>query len=240
MSMKPWKEGAGFVYPPASVRGRRLKIMGTGESLGGAFETVGIMGEGIVHGDLQAEEFKAMGSCRVNGSADLRKGRIQGELTVEGSLRAEVFKGLGQLMVRDGIAAGRLKVQGHLESGASCEVDEAELSGGFRIGGLLSADRLDINLYAPCQAKEIGCDRIEVKRSRIMDLKRRFTSTGPSVLKAELIEGDELRLSYTEAAVVRGNRVMIGPGCVIGRVEYAQTLEKSPGAFVGSEIKLGS
>ncbi|TYP68655.1 hypothetical protein [Paenibacillus methanolicus] len=239
MSMKPLKEGTGFVYSPAA-RGRRLKIMGAGESLGGEFETVGIMGEGIVHGDLQADVFKAMGTCRVDGSADLREGRVQGDLTVEGSLRAGTFKGLGQLTVRGGVSAGRLKMQGHLETGAFCEVEEAELSGGFRIGGLLSADRLDVNLYGPCEAKEIGCGRIEVKRSRIMDLKRRFTSMGPSVLKAGLIEGDEIRLSYTEASVVRGNRVTIGPGCVIGRVEYARTLEKSRGAFVGSEVRVRS
>lgn len=237
MSMDPLKEGAGFVNSPAYGR-RKLKIMGTGESLGGTFESVGIMGEGIVHGDLLTGGFKTMGTCRVKGSADLRAGRVQGELIVEGALRAGEFKGLGQLTVQRGLTAGKLKIQGQLETGASCEVDEAELSGGFRIGGLLSADRLEINLYGPCEAKEIGCGRIEVKRSRIMDLKRRFTAAGPSVLKAEQIEGDELRLSYTEAAIVRGNRVAIGPGCVIGRVEYTLTLEKSPGAFVGSEVRI--
>ncbi|MFB9328791.1 hypothetical protein ACFFSY_22880 [Paenibacillus aurantiacus] len=238
MSKESLKQGAGFAYSPPSGR-KKLKIMGTGESLGGVFETVSIMGEGVAHGDVHAGGFKVMGACRVEGSADLREGRIQGELIVKGSLRAGEFKGLGQVTVHGGMSAGKLKLQGQLETGGSCEVDAAELSGGFRIGGLLSADRLDINLYAPGEAKEIGCGRIEVKRSRIMDLKRRFTASGPSVLKAELIEGDELRLSHTEAAVVRGNRVTIGPGCVIGRVEYTQTLEKSRGSHVGSEVRIG-
>ena len=43
-----------------------------------------------------------------------------------------------------------------------------------------------------------------------------------SELISEVIEGDEIYVEYTKAKVVRGNKVVIGPGCDIQSVEYRE------------------
>ncbi|MGP3783292.1 hypothetical protein [Paenibacillus sp. 1A_MP2] len=40
-----------------------------------------------------------------------------------------------------------------------------------------------------------------------------------------MIEGDDIELEYTEAEVVRGDKIKIGPGCRIGTVEYRSSLQ---------------
>ena len=39
-------------------------------------------------------------------------------------------------------------------------------------------------------------------------------------LTAEVIEGDKVEIEYTQADVVRGNHIKIGPGCKVDLVEY--------------------
>lgn len=47
-------------------------------------------------------------------------------------------------------------------------------------------------------------------------------------LIADVIEGDRVYLENTEAAVVRGKEVIIGPGCSIGTIEYENKYECDP------------
>jgi hypothetical protein len=56
-------------------------------------------------------------------------------------------------------------------------------------------------------------------------------------LTAETIEGDTVDLEATEAQVVRGKVVRIGPGCRIGWVEYTDSLEVHPEAEVGERVE---
>lgn len=58
-------------------------------------------------------------------------------------------------------------------------------------------------------------------------------------LIAKMIEGDVLDLEYTNAEVVSGGVVKIGPGCNIGRVEYLSELTVHPDATVGKVEKYG-
>jgi len=65
---------------------------------------------------------------------------------------------------------------------------------------------------------------------------RRLTVTVRSrntgMLTAESIEGDRVYLESTQADVVRGREVSIGPSCRIRRVEYSQSLQVDPTAEV--------
>ena len=60
----------------------------------------------------------------------------------------------------------------------------------------------------------------------------------PCVLKAELIEGEEIDLQATRAELVRGRNVVIGPGCEIERVEYSGSLMVDPSAKVEQQAKI--
>jgi hypothetical protein len=62
-------------------------------------------------------------------------------------------------------------------------------------------------------------------------------SSDHAVLYADQIEGDKVELEHTEAGVVRGNHVKIGPGCEIGRVEYRDKLEVHKGSTVKEKVQ---
>lgn len=57
-------------------------------------------------------------------------------------------------------------------------------------------------------------------------------------LNAERIEGEDIRLEYTRAAIVKGSRVHIGKGCSIGRVEYTEAFSADAMAEVGAFYKI--
>ena len=57
-------------------------------------------------------------------------------------------------------------------------------------------------------------------------------------LTADFIEGDGVRLERTTARAVRGNTVVIGPGCEIELVEYTGEHSASPEAKVKTVRKV--
>ncbi|MNC54128.1 hypothetical protein D3C81_998200 [compost metagenome] len=52
-----------------------------------------------------------------------------------------------------------------------------------------------------------------------------------------LIEGDSVELQNTHAHTVRGEKVIIGPDCVIQKVEYSDYLEIHRSATVKQQTK---
>ena len=42
----------------------------------------------------------------------------------------------------------------------------------------------------------------------------------------DVIEGDNIYIEYTQAKIVRGNTIVIGPGCNIELVEYKNNYTK--------------
>lgn len=58
------------------------------------------------------------------------------------------------------------------------------------------------------------------------------------VLTAELIEGDVIELTHTNAKIVRGNTVKIGPNCQIETVEYSGDYTCDPNASVGTSTRM--
>jgi hypothetical protein len=54
-----------------------------------------------------------------------------------------------------------------------------------------------------------------------------------------MIEGDFIDLEYTTADIIRGNIVIIGPGCNVGRIEYRDQITVHPEAKVGKVEKIG-
>jgi len=132
-----------------------------------------------------------------------------------------------------------------LRVGADVEADIFKASGGFHIEGLLSADRIEVRLGGRCQAKEIGGEKIEVRRGGfkqkgiILDsLIKMLAGGGTAELQASQIEGDEIYLEYTTADIVRGKHIQIGPGCHIGTVEYEESLEVHSNAKVDKQMKV--
>lgn len=223
----------------ASDAKRSIKITGTGSTSGGVFHNVNIMGEGRVHGDIACEQFKCMGNCIVDGTLQARRYRLQGEASVEGDMQAAVVTGQGQLQVKGNVRGESVKLMGQLTVEGACEADRFRLHGGLDVRGLLNAEELDIRLFGPCQAKEIGGGRITVRRSRWAAVKQMFKPHEVAELKTDWIEADHIYLDHARVNCVRGNHVIIGPGCRIDTVEYRDTLQISKGSTVLEQKKMG-
>jgi len=246
-----------------SERNRRgsASISGAGNIGGGDYERVSISGAGKVTGDITADEIKISGSGKIqglaravrvttSGAAVFEAGIIADELRISGSTRshgvAEVkeLKCSGVFKTDGSLTSEYVKVSGSLAVGGDVSSEIFKTTGAFRIGGLLSADHIEINLAGRCEAREIGGERIEVRRGGwhqrglILDgLIRIFTGSSTSLLQCQVIEGDAVHLEDTEADVVRGKRIVIGPGCDIKTVEYSEELSVDEDAKVGKERK---
>jgi len=239
---------------------RNVRIAGSGTIEGGSYGQVKIAGSGKVTGDLEAEEFSSAGSAtaqgnlkarrfecagsfRCQGDLELEEGEAAGSFRVGGKLRAKEMKIAGSTHGQS-ISGGYLRISGSLETQGNVEVETLRLSGSFRIGGLLSADKAEIEMYGICEAQEIGGGKIEVRAgSKSLGglvgevLEALFGTSRMRKLRAKVIEGDEIKLEYTQAEVVRGGKVKIGPGCHVKRVEYTESLERDPQSKVEEEVR---
>lgn len=213
-------------------------MMGNFTASGGQFRHIRLTGDGMLSGDTSCERMACTGTLTIQGDLNGGQLRLTGELSVDGGMRAGSVGGRGEVEVRGSLLAEKLSFTGHLQVGGNCESGSFELAGACSVEGLLSAEQLDISLYGPCRVKEIGGGRIRVKQSKAAALKRLAFPLQAMSLSADYIEGDEIELAYTEAGLVRGNRVVIGPGCQIGRVEYRDTLTIHRSASAQEQLRV--
>lgn len=239
---------------------RNLKITGTANAAGDSYDQVKILGEGFVNGDLDCNDFKCTGTSAIEGlvrsktfklrgnasiAGNLQSERmwIQGEINIAGAASLQEGKITGQLTIGSRLAANRLTLLGTISAKGDCEVESLAGRGSLSIEGLLNVGSLDLSVQWPSEVREIGGEVILVRRihgaTRIMhSLSRLFKPVPDARLVADCIEGDRIELENTTAAIVRGNHVKIGPGCVIGTVEYRNKYQQGRGAIVDHYAKV--
>jgi cytoskeletal protein CcmA (bactofilin family) len=212
-----------------------LRINGIGSSSGGKYDFVQINGKGDITGDLECRELQINGLAHLDGNVKADTIRVSGKSDFRGNIS-------GQRMIIDGMTdvGGTIKVEtvenrGMLRIAKDCGSEVFSSQGGFTVGGLLNAGKIDISVYAQCKAKEIGGETIDVRIGGGIGLRKFIGSLFPGlplnpVLLADSIEGDDVYLENTTAKVVRGQNVKIGPGCQIGVVEFAESFHKDPAA----------
>jgi len=243
-----------------SEQRRSVSISGSGRLGGGEYERVSISGSGRVDGDVIASELRISGSGKVTGRTEAgqivvsgsgtftdavvaEEMRISGSGRVDGSVEAKELKCSGSFRAAGDVSGDYVKISGSMKVSGDVEVDIFNASGGFEIEGLLSADKVEIHLGGRCSAREIGGERILVERGTsfggalIEGLVKMLTGGGVAELRTAQIEGDEIHLENTIADIVRGKRVVIGPNCRIGRVEYEESLKVHEDAKVDAESK---
>ncbi|WP_248925811.1 hypothetical protein [Paenibacillus hamazuiensis] len=217
-----------------------LNLNGMANASGGKYRSVTIEGVGKVDGDLMCETFKLNGMGTIRGNLVASRFEMKGRMTGEGSVTAKsvLIEGISNL---NGCLLGDdIRLNGMINVNGDCEAERFAVEGGFAIDGLLNAGTIDIGLYGRGQAKEIGGELIRVKKlkkNRWSGLLKWIAPSWDNRLKAGTIEGDDIHLEHTTANVVRGNRIVIGPGCRIERVEYRTELLVQTGAKVNKQIK---
>ncbi len=236
-----------------------LKIIGNNSASGGQYSDVRIIGDGVVEGDVECINFKSVGDSKINGSVKADHLKTVGSISVEGSVESDSIAITGDLRSTGDIRVGDLRVKGgiitkssikgddvrltgHVEVKNNCEGESFRSNGQLTIGGLLSADDIDIKAYGRSRINEIGGDRIIVRKGpgigRVIKSALAAAGFRSEMLEVNSIEGDEIRLEYTKAKVVRGKDIVIDGGCNIEIVEYKDSLRVHHGATVKQKRKI--
>ncbi|HZG75360.1 MAG TPA: hypothetical protein VEZ72_05835 [Paenibacillus sp.] len=205
-----------------------VKITGTGTASGGDFGSVVITGEAIVQGDLRCERFALRGTCTVEGGLSGKRLRLLGEAAIEGDLTADDLRLTGRIDARGALRCRTLVARGQCAAEGGVEAERLQARGALSVAGLLNAGHAEIRLHGPSRVRDIGGGTIEVRRGGLSW----FAGGGASELVAQTIEGDDVYLEHTRADVVRGKRIELGPGCRVGRVEYAEAFARHKSAEV--------
>lgn len=233
-----------------------VRISGAGTIATGIYRIVSVSGSATLAGDIECEDFKVSGGAQGDGALKAQNVTVHGTLSYRGDAEVERLRVTGTsafdaLKADDAAVSGTLqvaslsativKLQGLLSVSGDCEAERFVCQGAFAIDGLLNAGVVDITLGGKCSAGEIGGETVKV-RTGVGALKLFVTSLVPAWelrLRAESIEGDDVRLEYTTARAVRGNTVVIGPGCDIELVEYTGEYSADPEARVATVRKVG-
>ncbi|GER68320.1 hypothetical protein BpJC7_22940 [Weizmannia acidilactici] len=230
-----------------------LVINGIGSSNGGSFQDVSLNGKSTVNGDVKCEKLESNGIATFKGNIVSQTVEVNGTATFEGSISGENITVEGIAKVLKDVAAAKLQVSGsgkfggniqaaevNLEGRASiagnCEAEEVRVRGPVKIDGELNAEHIFIEPYGRSSIREIGGQRITVKKdATFSNWLKPFLAT---LLFADSIEGDDINLEITRAKVVRGRNVTIGKKCEIDLVEYTHRFEKDDSATVREYRKI--
>jgi len=215
-----------------------LKVLGDTTSAGGFYRNINITGECKFNGDVDCEKLRLTGEVMIDGNLRAKDMKITGVSVVNGSLNGLSLQGRGEMRANGALRVDSINLSGNLDVVGDCEADELKMAGVVSVDGLLSSDQLDISMFGPCWAKEVGGSKIRIKRSKVGTLMKLMKSRDGVIFKAGLIEGDHIELHYTKADTVRGESVIIGADCEIQTVEYRDALKIHKSATVKNQVKL--
>lgn len=204
-----------------------ISIIGDGSSSGGVYGKVKVVGDSSFNDNLFCDQFKCTGTSVIYGSLESTDIKITGTLNLRERAAAGDEDQEGNYAPNLHAKAEHMKVVGELHVSGNCQVEDMKLNGRFTIAGMLSAEQMTLKIMGPSEVREMGGSIISVKSGKGKMFEGLFSGQ-KSVLKAGMIEGDDIELEYTEAEVVRGDKIKIGPGCRIGTVEYRSSLQIHP------------
>jgi len=215
-----------------------LRMIGTNATSGGFFRNVSVTGECQFTGDVDCQKLSLTGKMGLAGNLQADKFKITGECTVDGHIKGFSLKGQGEFRTFSNLRIDQIRFSGSLDVKGNCEAENLHISGAAQVEGLLSADQLEIGLYGPSRAKEVGGGSIMIKRSSAARIIGLLKPRQDAFFEAELIEGDIVDLQHTKADTVRGKRVIIGADCEVNTVEFRETLEIHKNAIVKHQMRI--
>lgn len=235
---------------------KNVKIAGSGDILGDIkCDVVAISGSGNCKGKISSRELRASGTVtcldnveveegiKISGSGSFNSSVKSKELCVsgdgsfQGDIKAEIIKISGDSNIKGNVSFSNMKICGGVEIQGNCEGNEFIGRGAGTIGGLLSADKIDLKVADTWKIKEIGGEEIKVTKENIKKfLFLTFVFRNKGKLVCDSIEGDNINLEYTECNIVRGHNIIIGEGCSIKKIEYSGNLTIDEKSTVGEKV----
>ena len=226
-------------------------------------EEISSSGSFKVEGDVQADEFRSKGSSHINGHVTADVFKCSGSQEITGRLSTSYIKINGNCNVTGDVEADKFNSEGAFTIDGLLSADEISI----RLGGNSSAKEIggekikvrgkpgtdDVQFAGERDPKnkrwtfqEFGVG-IDIDIEKITDMIGQIGEEiglhvsdymGGGVLETESIEGDDIYLEYTRASIVRGKRVVIGPQCEIGNVEYEESIEIDESSRVGQTTRI--
>ncbi|ANS76074.1 hypothetical protein AWM70_17025 [Paenibacillus yonginensis] len=235
-----------------------LNISGMSTTAGGVYRDVRIDGMAKVNGDLdcvslringtlgmkgsvKSEEITVNGMGTIDGPVESKEIRIDGMFTLKGEVRCTDLDVNGKSKIEGRLQGDKINIGGEVTVKGDVQCEAFETEGNIKLEGLLNAETVDIRLHSLSTVKEIGCERIDVRRIERgggFGFLKNFSLMGGPRLKVDLIEGDDIFLEDTEADTVRGTRVYLGRGCKIRRVEYRESLQTDDDTVIGQSLQV--
>lgn len=227
-----------------------LHIAGMGKSAGGIYGKVQLDGMGSIGGNLDCTHFVGNGNVSVKGSLTSGTVRIHGNGTVDGPVDAEKvnvggsskFKGSvrchtmtvsGRCSVQGQVTSPTIEIGGHMNAGQILS-KKVSIKGSFKVDDAIHSETMDIRLFDRSEAQQISGEYIKIRKKGKSIWEKLSFSFRPARLHVRTMDGRTIDVEYTEADIIRGNRVIIGLGCKVGLVEYMEELIQDPSAEVGA------
>ena len=243
----------------AETRGD-MKYSGVMRMPGGSYGRASLEGVITIEGDLDCNELKTegvftgtgkiqAGFAKFNGVAGVDRQLsgerldVNGELKVGEGMAVKDVTAEGKMYVRGDVTAEKFDVEGEFKTDGMCNAEELRCKGAIRVGKTLNAGEVNVSMYGPCNARDIECGNITVRKggSSPMGLLANIFLPlvyGKAHFTVETIEGDEINVEHTTAKTIRGGKVFIGEGCVVDVVEYRDSFESASSAIIKKSVKV--
>lgn len=240
-----------------------MKISGSGHIAAGEYENISVSGSAKLGGFIRCLSLHCSGSAHCEGDLEAQKNvKVSGSAHFDQNVSAQDI-GISGSAVIDGNCTSTkdMQISGSMRCGGDIKGNIIHISGSIRVTnmegedihisgkltcpGLLNAENIDIKMFG--STSEIGSIggsniRVTVERNHpevtrlISKLLGRHGHVGLTV--KESIEGDDISLEKVTAKIVTGRTVAIGEGCHIDLVQYSETIEISPDAYVGRQERI--
>lgn len=196
-----------------------------------------IYGSQTFRGDMEAPSVEVLGHLNVRGKLSAARLNLRGECSVAQSCNTQELHSFGSLRTGS-LQAGTAAASGYISVASSAQADEFRADGAVRIGRLSCTASIHIELGSACRIRHMTCEGgITIAPSaRLLNLPMRPFRK----LSCETIEGADIILYKTQADLVCGLNVTLGPGCKIGEVRYRDRLTLHPQSQVGKITQINN
>jgi cytoskeletal protein CcmA (bactofilin family) len=213
-----------------------ITIMGESHMSGGGYGFVKILGNASTQEDMEAERIKVVGSGEFR-SVKAGEIKVTGNARFMGALKVTSLEISGSVDTLSTVKAQSIKVYGSLTATEEVSAEKFHAKGLIKLTSL-NADDILIEPAENCRVHEVGGEKVQVKPLGMFRLGF-FGFNHAKRLESDTIEADRIELSNTTARIVKGNQVIIGPGCNIEIVEYQDTIEVDGNSTVKNQVKVG-
>lgn len=220
-------------------------INGMGDIGTGEYNDIQIAGVANIRGDVNSNKINVDGKAKSYGKINSNYLSINGHFTcnndiqvktscdvngfykVYGNINGNRIVVNGRTTITENVNFDNVEVNGELIVNGNCQCENVKLYGKMMVDGLLSGDNIELNITRLNKIKEIGGEKLVVRRGVDTGFSGLFSILNgiKSKLVCEEIEADEIYLENTECNIVRGRNIEIGRGCTINRIEYSEDLK---------------